>query len=640
MRSHDDLDKEFVNFFSGFLVNGTVAHQHTAKSRNGITGKGSQIGFFDGRTASQTAGVVVLKDSESRRVEFTKQVKSSIQVKQVVVRQLLAMELLKHRIQVAIKSALLVRVLAISQRSSFFFTNPKRLLLPILDKPVEDGTIVMRADGEGIASKTTTVFKRGLTMLFLEDLYEADLADGVLTEDGAADMIYDFLECLSRYPDYKSDALEGDIGQIIILGGRNADGSYFSSALTELFLKSQARLGKPDPKTFLRIGAGMPRGILETAVSCLAAKTGSPLFSNDDAVIPALLDAGIDREDAYSYCTSACWEPFIVGKSLDQNNIAVFDCFAALDEILRGDVDAFADFEELAGRYTERNRERFAEFLEGLNALKWAEDPLVSMFTEGCTESRTDISEGGCRYKNYGITTVGLPNAADSLFNIKKLVFDEKQYTLSQMETARRADFAGAEGLYRELKGLPHHFGHDGDEIIAFVNRVTKEMSRAAETYRNPYGGTVKFGLSSPGYNILSKKAAADYAGRKAGMPYNTHISCLDASYTEVASFAGRLDYTDGRFNGNVVDFFAPPDLPERNRGKFVLFLEGAVRAGFFQMQMNILDSATLKDAKAHPEKYRGLIVRVWGFSAYFNELPESYKDLMIERAEAAERIA
>lgn len=474
----------------------------------------------------------------------------------------------------------------------------------------------------------------------LEDLYEADLADGVMTEDGAADMIYDFLECLSRYPDYKSDALEGDIGQIIILGGRNADGSYFSSALTELFLKSQARLGKPDPKTFLRIGAGMPRGILETAVSCLAAKTGSPLFSNDDAVIPALLDAGIDREDAYSYCTSACWEPFIVGKSLDQNNIAVFDCFAALDEILRGDVDAFADFEELAGRYTERNRERFAEFLEGLNALKWAEDPLVSMFTEGCTESRTDISEGGCRYKNYGITTVGLPNAADSLFNIKKLVFDEKQYTLSQMETARRADFAGAEGLYRELKGLPHHFGHDGDEVIAFVNRVTKEMSRAAETYRNPYGGTVKFGLSSPGYNILSKKAAADYAGRKAGMPYNTHISSLDASYTEVASFAGRLDYTDGRFNGNVVDFFAPPDLPERNRGKFVLFLEGAVRAGFFQMQMNILDSATLKDAKAHPEKYRGLIVRVWGFSAYFNELPESYKDLMIERAEAAERIA
>ena len=80
--------------------------------------------------------------------------------------------------------------------------------------------------------------------------------------------------------------------------------------------------------------------------------------------------------------------------------------------------------------------------------------------------------------------------------------------------------------------------------------------------------------------------------------------------------------------------------LIDENTGKFVLFMKGAIASGFFQMQMNLIDSKTLIDAKAHPEKYKGLIVRVWGFSAYFNELPESYKDLLIERALAAEKVA
>ena len=104
--------------------------------------------------------------------------------------------------------------------------------------------------------------------------------------------------------------------------------------------------------------------------------------------------------------------------------------------------------------------------------------------------------------------------------------------------------------------------------------------------------------------------------------------------------FAARLDYTDQRFNGNVVDFFLAGDFLQNNMDKFVLFLQGAIREGFFQMQMNIMDSEVLIEAKAHPELYTGLIVRVWGFSAYFNDLPESYQNMLIERALAAEKSA
>ncbi len=470
----------------------------------------------------------------------------------------------------------------------------------------------------------------------LGDLYEEDKRKGVLTEEAVHDIVFDFLTQLSRYAEYKSDALEGDIGQIIILGGLEHDGTYFYNGLTSIFLQEQANLKKPDPKTMLRVSKNMPEKLLREAVRCLLSKTGSPLFSNDDVVIPTLLDFGMPSQDAYDYCTSACWEPFIVGKSLDQNNISVFDYFSALDEVLGKETSSF---ENLIDSYNIINERKFQEFLSAVNQLKWARDPLVSMFTEGCSEKRQDITDGACKYRDYGITTVALANVVDSLFQIKRLVFDEERYSLTELNEIRKKNFEGYDKLYQELQRARKHYGHDDQETVELVKRLESVIGETAKRYRNMYDGTVKIGLSSPGYNILSKKTAADFSGRKAGMPYSTHISCSDAPYTEVVNFAGQLDYKGQKFNGNVVDFFVPPTFLEDNFDKFILFMQGAVRAGFFQMQMNILDSKTLMDAKEHPEKYAGLIVRVWGFSAYFNELPESYKDLLIERAVAAEKI-
>lgn len=474
--------------------------------------------------------------------------------------------------------------------------------------------------------------------LMLGDLYEADVQAGLITESGAHRIVFDFLKQLSKYAKYKSDALEGDIGQIVILGGLNPDGSYFCNSLTTIFLQEQAKLGKPDPKTFLRVSKNMPEDVLRTAVECLTAKTGSPLFSNDDVVIPALMNFGVNKDDAYSYCVSACWEPLIVGKSLAQNNIAVFDYFPALDEVM-GD-ESVHSYDDLLQKYIVANQKKFREFLATIDAMKWAKDPLVSMFTDGASEKRIDVSEGGCKYNSYGITTVALSNVVDSLVNIKKLVFEEKRYSLAELNEKRKADYAYDASLYNEIRISDKHYAHDEKEVIDLVNQITRSVYEIAKSYKNPLGGTVKFGLSSPGYNILSKRTVADVSGRKAGMPYNTHISCLDAGYTEVVNFAGKLDYNDQRFNGNVVDFFASPSFIEQNIDKFTVFMVGAIRSGFFQMQMNVLDSKTLIDAKANPEKYKGLIVRVWGFSAYFNELPESYKDLLIERAIAAEKVA
>lgn len=470
----------------------------------------------------------------------------------------------------------------------------------------------------------------------LDELYRSDVAAGVLDSATAGLLIEDFLKQLSKYADYKSEALKGDIGQIIILGGLQEDGTYFCNDLTELFLRAQAKLRRPDPKTLLRVSSAMPARLLQTACECLLASTGSPLFSNDDVVIPALLDFGMPDEDAYDYCVSACWEPFICGRSLDQNNISTFDFFASLDELLNSGRE-FGSFSELLDAYIHCNEKRFKHFVMSLDELKWAEDPLVSLFTDDCNAKRLDISEGGARYNNYGVTTVGMASAINSLLNIQRAVFQEKRYTLRQLNEARCKNFAGCDEMFAYLQAEPS-FGHDDRETAEITNCITRSVYAAACDHRNRYGGVVKIGLSSPAYNTNGRKAPADLAGRKQGDYYAPHISCADVPYTELVNFAGQLQYDKRRFNGNVVDFFVTPGFIRQNLEAFAAFIRGGIDAGFFQMQMNVMDSKTLIDAKRHPEDYAGLIVRVWGFSAYFNDLPDSYKDLLIQRAVAAER--
>ena len=150
----------------------------------------------------------------------------------------------------------------------------------------------------------------------LFDLYEQDKKNGVLDYVQASEIIFDFLMQLSKYPSYKSDALEGDIGQIIVLGGNEPDGSYYSNELTDIFLKQQKILGKPDPKILLRVGKNTPNELLALSIECLKGKTGSPLFSNDEIVIPALLSMEMSEMDAYSYCTSACWNHILLENHL------------------------------------------------------------------------------------------------------------------------------------------------------------------------------------------------------------------------------------------------------------------------------------------------------------------------------------
>lgn len=475
----------------------------------------------------------------------------------------------------------------------------------------------------------------------LDRLYQNDIASGAITKDEAYEMVKDFMNTLNKWYVFKSSSILGDIGQIVILGGLNPDGSYFCNDLTYMFIKAQAENRKPDPKTFLRVCKNMPEKLLGVAVDALKSKTGSPLFSNDDVVIPQLKQFGMPEEDIYNYCVSACWEPFIPGKSLDQNNIKAFDFFKPLDKALKeNSLSDIRSFNALMTLYEKSLEKEWKAFLKGLDEYIWACDPFVSMMTDGCNEKGKDISLGGAQNCNYGVTSIGMGSVVDSLLNLKELVYDKKKYTLQKLNDWRQKDYKGEENVFQELCSMPKRYAHDDEESIGLTNRIIQFSNNVVKDYINPIGGKIKFGLSSPFYIRDAKGVAADFAGRKKGNPYSTHISGIDATYTEVINFAGKLDYSGHAFNGNVVDFFVSPSFIENNTEKFKLFMKAAINIGYFQMQMNIMDSKTLIDAKQHPDKYPGLIVRVWGFSAYFNDLPEDYKNVLIERAIESEKAA
>ena len=122
--------------------------------------------------------------------------------------------------------------------------------------------------------------------------------------------------------------------------------------------------------------------------------------------------------------------------------------------------------------------------------------------------------------------------------------------------------------------------------------------------------------------------------GRLSGSALTTHISGKGGvGYTELVNFASQMDYSGHRANGNVVDFFVTPEFLEQNLSKFALFILGSIRQGFFEIQMNVVSSKVLIEAKENPKDFPDLIVRVWGFSAYFVELPAEYQEVLINRA-------
>ena len=470
----------------------------------------------------------------------------------------------------------------------------------------------------------------------LEKYYKKDLEENKITKEEARKLLKEFMKTLHEYYWIKSNSLLGDTGQIIILGGQEPNGEYFCNDLTYMFIEEIEELQLPDPKVLLRVAKNMPRELMDVSVKCIKTGIGCPLFSNDEIIIPKLIEFGYDKNDVYNYVTSACWEPLIAGKSLDQNNMKTLVFLKPFTEMLNTEnLYNIRNEKQLMEKYKIYLDKYVNEFFDELDARKIEECPEISLFTLNCNKNQIDIADGGAVYNNYGATTVSLANTVNSIMNINKLVFEQKKYKLKQLNDIRKNNFKDNEKILKELKNQPIRYGKDEDKVIEIANTITKWVNDILLKRKNRFGGKLKIGLSAPSYIDESRNFEASLDGRKIAEPFIVHISSDITSnpYTELIQFASRLDYSGNRFNGNVVDFMVTPSFIENNLEKFTDFLILSIDIGFFQMQMNVISSDILIRAKENPKEFPNLIVRVWGFSAYFNDLPEEYKNVLIERA-------
>ena len=470
--------------------------------------------------------------------------------------------------------------------------------------------------------------------------YRRDLEKGILDYDCAKVLIKEFCVILHNYYDQKSNCLLGDTGQIILLGGSDKDGSYMRNELTDIFIEAIMDLHLPEPKLLLKVNKNIPDDLLKKAVSCIATGNGSPLLANDDVIIPAMISFGYEQNDAYNYGVAACWEPMVPGKTFEFNNVCSINYVEPLIKLLNKSTD-YKDYSSLVQEYLENLKKYVNREMHDKASLTFNEDIVMSVFMPECREKRRDITEGVLPYNHVGFTGVGMGSAVNSLLNIKKLVFEDDIYTLENIGRALKSNFEGYTKMRQKMLHGKAKYGRDMEEVIDLTQKILDTVETCCKQNKTSLGGKFKFGLSSPSYIDAGKISGATPDGRKNAEPFSTHISCADGiAYTELLQFASRLDYSGAKFNGNVVDFMVTPTFLRKNIDKFVVFLKQSIKLGFFEMQMNVVDSETLIAAKKDPEAFPNLIVRVWGFSAYFKDLPDEYKDVLIKRAIQAEQVA
>lgn len=476
----------------------------------------------------------------------------------------------------------------------------------------------------------------GLFDRYMNDLYEQDLEKhGDAFKSKAEASLESMLQILHRNYKYKSNLLFGDTGQIFVVGGTDLDGNYWYNDISLMLIRAIQKLQTPDPKVLLRVNSKTPDEVWQTAIECMATGVGTPLLSNDDVVIGRLENFGVPSEDAVNYATAACWEPLVFGKSSSLNNMTSLNYMKGLDYLFRREnlslIDSFDGFFAKYLEYLDRNLNAVMRYVR--HAV-YQYDPVLSVFISGCREKGQDISQGGAEYQNAGITTTGLSNVVNSLINIKQYVFENQEYSLIEVKDLILNDFSANPRLPEQLRSRDKDYGSDDEWVIQITKEILQHTTERTNSFRTYLGGRLKFGVSAPSYIDAAKDFDASFDGRRFGEPFGVHISNENAgSYTEVLNFAASLDYGENRFNGNVIDFMVSPSFIEKNLSKFKYMLMAAVKEGIFQLQINVASSDVLIDAKRNPDRHKDLIVRVWGFSAFFVDLPEEYQDLLIRRA-------
>lgn len=474
---------------------------------------------------------------------------------------------------------------------------------------------------------------------YMYEYYKKDIEKGV-TKDELFETLEEFFISINYDTDRYFGIQQGDNGQSMVLGGYDKDGNCDYNELSEMCMNASLELCLIDPKINLRVNAKTPDEIYEFATRLTKNGLGFPQYCNDDVVIPGLIKLGYDPEDAYNYVVAACWEFIIPNCNGDCPNRELFNFPLVINQAIHAHLNESETFEILMGhvkKAVEKECDRLMYLCKD-DHLSTVYNPLVSVFTDGCTKTLENTWSGGAKYNNYGCHGTGIANATDALSAVKKLIFDEKTYSKEELLAALNADFEGCDAIRAAMRACPKMGDNDdyADDIAAQLMDAFSYINNKP----NCIGGIWRAGTGSAhGYLYAAEKCPATADGRKSSDAYSSSFSpSLDIKpnglLSVIQSFT-KYDMTN-IINGGPLTIEIHDSVLRNDIGikKTAQLVKNFILLGGHQLQLNSINREKLIDAKAHPEKYPNLIVRVWGWSGYFNELDTSYQDHIIRRCE------
>ena len=546
---------------------------------------------------------------------------------------------------------------------------------------------------------------------YMYPYYKADIDKGVITRESAQellDCIWVKLNDLNKVRDAAS--AEGFAGyslfQNMIVGGQDKNGNDVTNDLSVMCILASMHVHLPMPSLSIRVWNGSPHELLIKAAELTRTGIGLPAYYNDEVIIPALQNRGLTLEDAREYNIIGCVEPQKAGKTDGWHDAAFFNMCRPLELVFSngmdkgelvgiqtGDVTKMTTFEEFFDAYKKQMEYCISLMVNADNAIDVAHAervplPYESCMVDDCLSRGLSVQEGGAVYNFTGPQGFGIANMADSLYAIRKLVYEDKKVSMEEYKQALAWNYD--KGLDQQsisdmsemiLKGMQdagmavntdtakavlqtvmrlkptedqlrrfteiHHmidevpkFGNAIDDVDYFARDVAYTYSRPLQKYMNPRGGHYQAGLYPVSANVpLGGQTGATPDGRYAHTPVADGVSPSAGKDvkgpTAAATSVSRLDHFIVS-NGTLFNQKFHPSALAGREGleKFVALIRTFFDQKGMHMQFNVVDRETLLDAQKHPENYAHLVVRVAGYSALFTTLSRSLQDDIIRRTE------
>jgi len=500
---------------------------------------------------------------------------------------------------------------------------------------------------------------------YLYPYYRNDLDNNRLTRDQARELLQCWFIKHNYAYDYQGrmgpdQGINSGFGQLITLGGIDADGNDASNDLTFLLLDVIEDINMLEPKPNVRLHQKTPDELLRRVATMVAETQGAPFLLNfDENSIRGLAWQGLPEDQLWDYAPVGCLENTLQGNdrsgTVDVNlNLAKAvelalnnGCDRATGEQLgpqTGDPRSFTSFDQFKQAFYQQLDAIIDWMLKTTNLAdeircNYEPTPYLSAMVDGCAKSGRDVNEGGAEHAYITVEGISLATAIDSLAAVKKLVFDDKKISMDELVTALADNFEGHEKIQTMLQNKAPKFGNDDDEVDRLGQEVSQYWNNKVFTYTAPATGKrYRAGYLSWNYWVAyAPFTAAMPDGRPRGKFLSNGVCPVTGTDmhgpTAVIRSVGKLGLETAPNGGSHTISLSPSLLrDEEHITKLMGLLRGYCREGGTALQINVTDPETLRQAQENPDEYRNLLVRVTGYNAYFVMLGKEIQNEIISR--------